>query len=265
MAKPRISTFVLTIGLLTAAVAAANFYVGRNEERAKRVWTEQQLNQVTLAKEALEKERTELTQAKQTLEEQLTDLNRQADAVAEQLAQEKRAREALTTELAQVRREAGQFKNQLESERKEKQTVTEELSKAKQSYQALSNELTTLRQAKEALEKRVKEMLAARAKEAEQIVVRPGGAARQPATAQTAVKTMEGKVLVVNREFNFVVLNLGSKDGLKAGSRFNVLKGDKKIGTVEVERLYENMSAANVLEEEKKGQVQEGDSVRQVS
>ena len=262
MAKPRVTTFVLTIAFLTAGVAAANFYVGRNEEHSKRVWLEHQLTQITAAKEALEKERDELTQAKQTLEQQLADTNRQAQLVADQLAQEKRSREALTAELAQMRGETDQFKRDLDAQRREKQTLTEEFAKAKQSYQALSNELTTLRQAKEALEKRVKEMLAARAKEAEQIVVRPNG---QPAPAQPAAKNLEGKVLVVNREFNFVVLNLGSKDGLKAGSRFNVLKGDKKIGTVEVERLYENMSAANVLEEEKKGQVKEGDTVRQVS
>ena len=68
MAKPRVSTLVLTITLLTSGVAAANFYVGRNEERIKRVWTEQQLQQVIQAKQSLERERDELAQAKQALE-----------------------------------------------------------------------------------------------------------------------------------------------------------------------------------------------------
>jgi DNA gyrase/topoisomerase IV subunit A len=304
MRKGTVFGILLGIACAVSLLAAANFYVGLNEERTKRVWTEQQLARVTQAKEALEQERDELLQTKQSLETKLADLDRQAKALADQLAQEKRAREALTIELAQVRKEANQAKSQLEAERQEKAKLNEDLTKATQSYQALSNELTTLRQAKEALEKRLREMLAARAKEAEQIVVRPEGLEAQsppkapplagspsspplpktpaPAPAQTPVQTpvppkatavavrpmvpnpkaVEGKVLVVNREFNFVVVNLGSKDGLKTGSRLAVFQQGRQIGTVEVERLYDNMSAANVVAEEKKGQVQEGDTVR---
>lgn len=262
MAKPKASILLLVIVLLTAVVAAAFFYIGRNEERTKRIWTEGQLRQMTEAKEALAQEKDELTKAKQALEEQLGDLTQQAKTLSDQLAQEKRARETLTSQIAQTQRESNQFKSQLDAERKEKLTLTEDLAKAKQSYQALSNELTTLRQAKEALEKRVKEMLAARAKEAEQIVVKPGAG---PTATAPSPQALAGKVLVVNREFNFVVVNLGSKDGVKAGSRFAVLKGDRQIGTVEVERLYDNLCAANVLVEEKKGQLQEGNAVRLIS
>lgn len=267
MAKPKASILLFVIVLLTAVAAAAFFYMGRNEERTKRIWTEGQLRQMTEAKEALAQEKEELTKARQALEEQLGDLTQQAKTLSDQLAQEKRARETLTSQIAQTQRESNQFKGQLDAERKEKLTLTEDLAKAKQSYQALSNELTTLRQAKEALEKRVKEMLAARAKEAEQIVVKPGaGPASSSSPAGTAGRqALAGKVLVVNREFNFVVINLGSKDGIKAGSRFAVLKGDRQIGTVEVERLYDNLCAANVLVEEKKGQLQEGNAVRLIS
>ncbi len=296
MAKPRISTLLLVIALLTASIAAVNFYIARNAEHATRVWTEDQLKKTREAKKALEDEKEELTKAKTALEEQVADLTKNANAVADQLAQEKRAKEALTTELAQVRRDSTQMKSQLDSERNEKQSLTADLAKTKQSYQALSNELTTLRQAKEALEKRVKEMLAARAKEAEQIVVSGTGAAptgAPTATSSTAGTTtgtaggtqaakpttglpatsgggggrsLEGKVLVINREFNFIVINLGTKDAVNKGSRFAVLRGGKPITTVEVEKVYENMSAANMLEETKKGtEVQEGDAVRLIS
>jgi len=274
MTKPRASTLLLGIAFLIAAVAAANLYVGKNAEQAKRILTEQQLQTVKKQVGALEKERDELTKAKTELETQTADLTKQAKAVAEQLAQEKRAREALMTELAQVRKSSGQIKIQLDQEKDDKQALTEDLAKAKQSYQALSNELTTLRQAKEALEKRVKEMLSQRAKEAEQIVVTAPSAGTQqagtpsaPAASMTpAAKSSEGKVLVVNREFHFVVINLGSKDGVKKGARFAVLRGSKPIMSVEVDKLYDNMSSANMLDEGKKGsEVKEGDTVRPVS
>ena len=249
MAKPRASSLVLIILLLAAAAAAAAFYLAQTQEHAKRVWAEDQLERVTKAKEALE--------------QQLTGANQKAQELADQVAQEKRAREALTSELADsrselddARQEATESRERLEAERRAKLGLTEDLAKAKQSYQALNNELTTLRQAKEALEKRVKEMLAARAREAEKIVVTPQSA---PAPAPGS---MQGKVLVVNREFNFIVLNLGAKDGVKPGSRFTVMRGNKPVGTAEVEKLYDNMAAANLVQEEKKGEVKEGDLVR---
>ena len=283
MAKPSKSTILLgllVIAFLGAAVAAANFYVGKNAEQAKRVWAEQQIEVLKKQVSTLEQERDELTKSKTSLEEQTADLTKQAKAVADQLAQEKRAREALTTELAQLRKDSLQVKSQLDQEKDEKEALTEDLAKAKQGYQALSNELTTLRQAKEALEKRVKEMLAARAKEAEQIVVTaPGGAAPAGGTAAVTPSStgsklsavpakggLEGKVLVVNREYDFVVMSLGSKDGVKKGARFAVLRGDKQLLSVEVDKVYDNMAAANMLEEEKKGsEVKEGDTVRLIS
>lgn len=279
MTKPSKSTLLLVIAFLASSVAAANFYFGKTAEHSKRVWTEQQLQTVKKEVEALQKERDELLTAKTALEEQTGDLTKQAKAVADQLAQEKRAREALTAELAQLRKESSGFKTQLDQAQASAKTLTDDLAKAKQSYQALSNELTTLRQAKEALEKRVKEMLAARAKEAEQIVVtNPAaagaaqGAGAAPAAARPAASipakgtTAEGKVLVINREYDFVVVNLGSKDGIRKGSRFAVLRGEKPIMNVEVDKVYDNMSAANMMEEEKKGsEVKEGDTVRLLS
>lgn len=256
MANPRAATIVLVVALIVASVAAVNFYVGRDAERSKRVWAEDQIQKLTAAKEALEQERDELLKAKEALETQLSDVNTQAKTLSDQIAQEKRAREALTTELAQARRESTDIKGRLETERREKLTLTDDLSKAKQSYQALANELTTLRQAKEALERRVKEMLSTQAAEAERIVVKPPSAPAAPS------KPLQGQVLVVNREFNFVVVNLGSKDGLTTGTKMAVWRADKTIGSAQVERVYENMSAATVLDEEKKGQIKEGDLVR---
>jgi len=279
--KSRIPAIVLTLAFVTAAVAAVNFYVARNTERARRLVVETENKAVVRAKQRVEEERDELAKAKGALEEQMSDLGKQAKDLAEKLAQEKRARDAVTTELAQVRREVSDLRGKLQAADGEKQTLTQDLAKSKQSYQALSNELTTLRQAKEALEKRVKEMLAARAKEAEQIVVtgQPGSASGGD-SATTAVKPVgtaaalkvppagkgpEGKVLVVNREFSFVVVNLGSKDGVRKGTRMIVLRGEKPVVGVEVEKVYDNMSAANLLAEEKKGEVQEGNVVRIIS
>ena len=57
-------------------------------------------------------------------------------------------------------------------------------------------------------------------------------------------KGLEGKVMIVNKEFNFVVINLGSKDKVSVGDEFLVSRLGKPIGDLKVEKVHEFMSAA---------------------
>jgi hypothetical protein len=57
-------------------------------------------------------------------------------------------------------------------------------------------------------------------------------------------KSLEGKVMVVNKEFNFVVINLGVKDNIKVGNEFTVSRDGKSIGDIKIEKVHESMSAA---------------------
>jgi len=74
--------------------------------------------------------------------------------------------------------------------------------------------------------------------------------------------TSGGKVLTVNRKFNFVVINQGLQDGLKMGDKLKVLKQGQESATVQVEKLYDKFSAATLIEEDPKNQVAEGDEIR---
>lgn len=58
-----------------------------------------------------------------------------------------------------------------------------------------------------------------------------------------------GRILLINRKFNFVVMNIGSKQGLKVGDQFMVAEGNQKLAKVEVEKLYDDFSAAKILEQ----------------
>lgn len=74
--------------------------------------------------------------------------------------------------------------------------------------------------------------------------------------------SVDAKVLTVNRKFNFVVVNMGLKDGLKIGDQLKVVKGGADSATVQVEKLYDRFAAATILTEDPKDQVVEGDAVR---
>ena len=88
-----------------------------------------------------------------------------------------------------------------------------------------------------------------------------------PAAPAAPVKPLAHKpqVLSVNRKFNFVVIGLGIKDGIQMGDTLEISRQEKVIGNAQVEKLYENFSAATIVHEDKEAPIKEGDSIRKSS
>ena len=68
-------------------------------------------------------------------------------------------------------------------------------------------------------------------------------------------------VLVVNKDYDFVVTNLGSKDGINAGNILSVYHKNKYLGDIKVERVHDSMSAAGFTATAVKEKIVEGDKV----
>ncbi|MFH1198621.1 MAG: hypothetical protein V1650_00435 [Candidatus Omnitrophota bacterium] len=79
----------------------------------------------------------------------------------------------------------------------------------------------------------------------------------KPVAAPQAVS--EAKVLVINKEYNFAVINLGSKDGVVMGDVFSIYHDNKFVGDVKVEKLHDSMAAAGYTSPDIKGKIVEGD------
>ena len=67
--------------------------------------------------------------------------------------------------------------------------------------------------------------------------------------AASSESIQAGRVLLVNRKFNFVVINVGSKQGIQAGDSFQVLNAGERVANVEVEKLYDDFAAAKIVEQ----------------
>ena len=70
-----------------------------------------------------------------------------------------------------------------------------------------------------------------------------------------------GQVVVINREYDFIVMNMGKNQGLAIGQQFKIVRGGEVLGTVKVEKVYDELSAAAILPESKKDAISEGDAV----
>jgi hypothetical protein len=73
------------------------------------------------------------------------------------------------------------------------------------------------------------------------IVVRPGS--EVPETTKPSVL---GKVLAVNKENNFVIVDIGEDAGIKVGDTFAVYRNDDQVATVEVIRASKTVSACDI-------------------
>jgi len=82
---------------------------------------------------------------------------------------------------------------------------------------------------------------------------------------EVKVKTgrrFSGKILVVNDEYEFVVIDLGRDQGMESGVVLILHRGKKFLGKVVVEKVYDRMSAATLVPEWMQGDPQVGDGVK---
>ncbi len=57
---------------------------------------------------------------------------------------------------------------------------------------------------------------------------------------------LKGRIITINREHNFVVIDLGKQDGIDIGNRFNVYRGETFLGSVEIIQTRDRIAAADI-------------------
>ncbi|MDD4957293.1 MAG: hypothetical protein PHH49_06165 [Candidatus Omnitrophica bacterium] len=76
---------------------------------------------------------------------------------------------------------------------------------------------------------------------------------------ETAV---EGDILDVNKEYNFVVLNIGAGHGVKAGDLLFVVRDKKLLGRVQVTKTGPDVSVAEPMYKALRDNIKKGDKVK---
>lgn len=172
-----------------------------------------------------------------------------------------------TARLDQLKQENENFLTQIKDYTNQRDTLKKELDGSYRASSDLRKRIQELETAKQALAQQV-----SLGSVTDEAVVREA-AKLPPVPPQAAAKVKEEKkveetdprplqILSVNRQFKFVVVNVGLRGHVKLGDTLRVEQGGKLIGRIQVEKLYENFSACAILEEIKPAQIREGDLVR---
>ena len=79
--------------------------------------------------------------------------------------------------------------------------------------------------------------------------------------AVPGLKELQGEVIAVNHEEKFVVVDMGESSGLRPGALLKIMRGDRKIGVVEVIETRKEISAADIKKVNSGYTIQEGDTI----
>ena len=173
-------------------------------------------------------------------------------------------------ELSIAQRNLTQLKNQATSKRRD-------IERANSSIDGLKNKIAHIvKETFDADERlmflmKTKNALSQQVAEYEQKLARKAPAARQEEylyetaphiTTETILDEplfASGEVLTVNREFAFLVINMGKSHGIEEGMVLSIRRDDRNLAQVRVETVREHISAAALVDKENMAQIRAGD------
>jgi peptidoglycan hydrolase CwlO-like protein len=205
---------------------------------------------LTKTRTELDGTKKDLADTKQQLDDRSADLAKaktELDNAQRDLAKANADVEAKTKQMADIQAQLAAIKGSIgEVSPEQLGTKIKELSDMNT---RLSTELAEAKQVQETLNERVRmqeEQVATKQREVDayrNVTVRQG---------------LSGRILAYNPGWNFVVLSVGDKAGLKAGVQMIVARGNQMIGKVRVTSVEPNTAIADVLP----GTVARGQSIQ---
>ncbi|PIQ90803.1 MAG: hypothetical protein COV71_02360 [Candidatus Omnitrophica bacterium CG11_big_fil_rev_8_21_14_0_20_41_12] len=270
---------LIVLIIISLSFGGASFYLYQ-KEHAKNIQLQEQISQLGDRQRATEKR---LEDAKKTASEltlKLQEASSKVEALTKDLAQGKSA-------LTEASNKLEQFKADLAQQKTLRQDLENKLTEVQDEGKQIKEQLKIVQQQKTELEAKFKNMEAgsdgvelgkvvvnggvpivdntakgkSKAKAAKQkiaaVALKP---ADQDVKTTTPVIVPESKIMIVNKEFNFVVINLGSKDGVSVGDEFSITREGKYIGDLKVEKVHDSMSAAG-FSPELKDLIKENDKI----
>jgi len=225
-------TGILVILTMSFAAATGIMVVLRDREVTQRQITEKAL---VLAREANER-----------LKDELVIYKEKSIRIEKEFSALEKSNQLTLVRLKGLEKKFNRLQEEVSREREEKQTLAEE-------RQELNNQLRMVTSEKNSLRTRLNRLMARSPKEVDlgQIVV-------------SAAPPLEGKILVVNRKFQFVVVDLGQETDLDIGALLNVYRENEFIGRVQVDHIRETVAACKILPEWTLQDIQEDDYVKEL-
>ena len=262
---------LIVLIIISLSFGALSFYLYQ-KEHAQNIQLQDQITELNQRQRITEGKLEDAKKAASELTLKLQEANSKVDSLTEELTQQKSALTETSNKLDQVN-------SDLQQQKSLREDLEGRLKTAQDEGKQIKEQIKIIQQQKTQLEDKIKNLEAGSGGvelgkvivNSEGVVVdnaakgKPNVAVAKPQNAgnkSVPPAGLEGKVMIVNKEFNFVVINLGSKDKVNVGDAFAVSRNSKYIGDLKVEKVHESMSAAGFAVE-LKDQIKENDKITQ--
>jgi regulator of replication initiation timing len=238
------------IGVVLSATGSVIFYKQKTEETRKIALLEKQIEAVKIEKISVLNKIKEVNEYRKRLQVELESCNQKAIAVQSDININTQVINEISAKLSEKESVISGLRSQLGSIIEEEARLNAELENARSEYQLLRQRTEATQNEKSALEEAVKgKMSTPQGVELKKIVVKVN-------------PPKEGKVIEVNKDYNFSVINLGLKDSIKSGDVVAVYRNDQFIAKAVVENIYDEMSSIILFDEWSNVQLVENDIVK---
>jgi len=255
---------ILIVLIIISLASAGGLLFLYQKEHTHNIQLQGQLSDLESRQRLTEGKLEESKKIATELQLKLQEAKAQVDSLTTELDQEKTARTDVANQLEQI-------KSDLEQQRTLRHDLEAKLKGAQEEGKKIKEQIKIIEQQKAELETKIKNMEAGESpvelgtvvvnnEPVVSVVETTKTKAPKKAKKQAAANKLEGKIMVVNKEFNFAVINLGSKDNVKIGDQFTVTRSGKIIGDIKIEKVHESMSAAGFAIE-LKDVIQENDII----
>ena len=215
-------------------------------------------SQIRKQKGQLQEETIHRQSVELRLQETQRDLNsrlEQLNQVQGELRTSLLARNGLQEELTTLRSEHGQLQVRFESTVQNLEFLQKKLQAEEEAVNSLRDRLEQEQESQKLLLSRVEMLMNEKSGLQEKISRLEKGVPDNlevgipGLVVKRSIAPRQGKILTVNRRYDFVVISLGERDGIEPGNRFRVIDREKVVGELVARRVEANLTVADVQPE----------------
>ncbi|VAW18072.1 hypothetical protein MNBD_BACTEROID05-1311 [hydrothermal vent metagenome] len=248
-----LTVFLIIIAvLLVTMTAAAVFFLYQEKESREKAETAQE--NLTVKVDGLEKDINQVKKEKFLLEEKNKEADDKINGLLDELELEQGLREEMKKEAASLNEKLEEAK----AARQEAEKKNEDIVKFQEEISQLQSQLDKILEEKKALEEKVQEQIQIEKNRVGVSQLLPSDGSQQSSDTLeekvdlskivvSPLKAVEGLVLSVDVDTEFVIVNLGSKKGINMGQILSVNRGQEYLGDIQVTRVQPEMSAADLI------------------
>ncbi len=256
-----LTVFLIIIFVLMFSLAAISIFLYQKEMELRKT-AEVSLEQVKMSEAKLQADFKESQKQLHLLEAKNKESNEKIDSLMDELELEKGLREEVKEEnntlkdaLNKESQEKNQVKEQLTKQLKESEQKVADLEQKFQAEIQRSSELEKKNQESEKFSKELQEKIQNSQATGIGESAPPGTAKNQQevqldkivVTPEANQGNMEGRVLTVDKDAEFIIFNLGQQDGVTEGDVMSIYRADQYLGDVKVSRVQPEMAAADFV------------------